>query len=175
KYTNIKDEKSLLKELTHLMSKREIEKERQPLLKEIISKERIQVVDSVTDWKEAISYSSKPLLDEGIIQNDYVDAMINAVEEYGPYIVLADEFALPHASNQSSVKEVAISVLVLKNSIDMKGKPVKIFMTLATVDNESHLKALSSLVDIISIDEKLEQIKNGSIEEIYAILKGGAK
>lgn len=146
------------------------------MLKELVQVERIQVLDSVSDWKMAIRISSQPLLDDGVIDETYVDTMIGAVNEYGPYIVLADEFALPHASNQPNVKEVAISTLVLKEPVDMEGKPVRIVMTLATIDNQSHLKALSSLVEIISDDENLQQIKDGSVEEIYKILReGGGK
>lgn len=173
--TKINNRHRLENELLKIIDNNQSVKERQPLLKDIVKKSRIQVVEKVENWKDAINLSSAPLLEEGVIETNYVDAMVNAVEEYGPYIVLADEFALPHASNQKSVKEVAISVLVLRESVDMKGKPVKVFMTLATIDNESHLKALSSLVDIISDDINLDLIKEGNIDSIYELLKGGAK
>ena len=144
------------------------------MLNELITKDRIKVVDSIGDWKEAIALASAPLLKENIFGDDYVNAMINAVEEFGPYIVLADEFALPHASNQGNVNKIAISVLVSKEAVDMKGKPVKVFMVLATVDNESHLKALAALSDIIGEDDKLALIKEGDVEVIYNLLgKGG--
>lgn len=145
------------------------------MLEELVKTERIQVLDSVSDWETAIQVSSQPLLNDGVIDESYVNAMIGAVNEYGPYIVLADEFALPHASNKPNVKEVAISTLVLKEPVDMKGKPVRIVMTLATIDNQSHLKALSSLVEIISVDENLQRMKDGNVEEIYKILKGGGE
>lgn len=144
------------------------------MLNELITKERIQVVDSIGDWKEAIALASVPLIKENVFGDDYVQAMINGVQEFGPYIVLADEFALPHASSQGDVKEIAISVLVTKEAVDMKGKPVKVFMVLATVDNESHLKALSALSDIIGNDDDLALIKEGDVDVIYNLLgKGG--
>jgi mannitol operon transcriptional antiterminator len=49
-----------------------------------------------------------------------------------------------------------------------------VFMVLATVDNESHLKALSALSDIIGNDDDLALIKEGDVDVIYNLLgKGG--
>lgn len=175
-HAEVMNKSKLKNELLNILEGKEKVRRYQPMLEELVQVERIQVLDSVSDWKTAIQISSQPLLDDGVIDETYVDTMIGAVNEYGPYIVLADEFALPHASNQPNVKEVAISTLVLREPVDMEGKPVRIVMTLATVDNQSHLKALSSLVEIISDDENLQQIKDGSVEEIYKILKeGGGK
>lgn len=175
KHTKILDDTGLRNDLEALLIKSKEIRRNQPMLEELIKKSRIDIVDRVDSWEQAIELSSAPLLSEGIIDQNYIDAMVGAIHEYGPYIVLADEFALPHASNQTGVKEVAISVLVLKEAVDMKGKPVRIFMTLATIDNQSHLKALSSLVDIISIPANLEKIKVGTVDEIYTLFKGGEK
>lgn len=174
KYTHIINRDELVKEINEVLKFGNIKERYQPMLNELITKDRIKVVDSIGDWKEAIALASAPLLKENIFGDDYVNAMINAVEEFGPYIVLADEFALPHASNQGNVNKIAISVLVSKEAVDMKGKPVKVFMVLATVDNESHLKALAALSDIIGEDDKLVLIKEGDVEVIYNLLgKGG--
>lgn len=145
------------------------------MLQELIKAERIQVVDYVPDWEQAIALASQPLLDASVIEQAYIDAMIAAIHEFGPYIVLADEFALPHASNAGHVKEVAIALLVLEEAVDLLGKPVKVFMVLATIDNQSHLKALASLTNILSEDENLELIKKGNIDEIVSLFKGGSK
>lgn len=174
KHATILNRDELVKDIHELLKFGMIKERYQPMLNELITKERIQVVDSIGDWKEAIALASVPLIKENVFGDDYVQAMINGVQEFGPYIVLADEFALPHASSQGDVKEIAISVLVTKEAVDMKGKPVKVFMVLATVDNESHLKALSALSDIIGNDDDLALIKEGDVDVIYNLLgKGG--
>ncbi|AMC93963.1 hypothetical protein AOC36_08180 [Erysipelothrix larvae] len=173
KYTTVHNRPQLIQALSDVLETKNEGRSGQPMLNEVINRDRIQIIDSISDWKVAIQFASKPLLNEGVFTQDYVDAMISAVEQYGPYIVLADEFALPHASNQGNVKEVAISLLKVNEPVDLKGNPVKIFMVLATVDNHTHLKALAGLTEIISVDEKLQQIKDGDIETILRVLKEG--
>jgi transcriptional antiterminator len=174
-HTLIKDRESLMSALENVLGHKHESRRYQPMLQELIKAERIQVVDYVPDWEQAIALASQPLLDASVIEQAYIDAMIAAIHEFGPYIVLADEFALPHASNAGHVKEVAIALLVLEEAVDLLGKPVKVFMVLATIDNQSHLKALASLTNILSEDENLELIKKGNIDEIVSLFKGGSK
>ena len=42
----------------------------------------------------AIRLAAKPLLDEGVIEEIYIENMIANVYKFGPYIVLVDGFAL---------------------------------------------------------------------------------
>lgn len=56
---------------------------------DILSTTRIIVKEQVNDWTEAITIASQPLLQEQIIEQGYVQAMIDSVNELGPYIVIA--------------------------------------------------------------------------------------
>ena len=168
KHAKIFDRKQLTKSLINLLSEENYVESirRQPMLSELLTERRIRRLESVSNWQEGIMEASQPLLEDGSIEQVYVDAMINSVNEFGPYIVLANEFALPHASNVGGVNELAMSMLVLDEPVDMRGKDVRIFMVLATIDNQSHLKALSSMTDLISDDETLAWIKSASPSEI---------
>lgn len=154
-----------------LKGKKIYKKGYEPMLKELLSLERINRVESVKDWQEAIRVASKPLLEDKSIMPNYIEAMIDSVNKFGPYIVLADEFALPHASGDSGVNKLAMSMLVLDKEVDMLGKDVKIFLVLASPDNKSHLKALASLTDIMSDEENLEYIKVASREKILELIR----
>ena len=57
------------------------------MLKEML-KDKIQIVDSIKDWKEALRVAAKPLLDAKNIESRYVDSIIENVNKNGPYIVL---------------------------------------------------------------------------------------
>ena len=67
------------------------------MLTDLITQKRIQCIERVSDWREAIRTASAPLLEDGSIQESYVDAMVESVETVGPYIVLAPELPFPHA------------------------------------------------------------------------------
>lgn len=143
----------------------------QPMLKDLLPEKRIKKVTSVSDWKQAIQVASQPLLEDGSIEESYINAMIESVEKFGPYIVLADEFALPHASSSGGVNKLSMSMLILDEKVDLLGEDVKIFLVLAAIDNKSHLKALASLTEILSKDGNLEFIKNASVEEISKLIQ----
>lgn len=145
-------------------------------LNELLTKDTIQVSDSLESWEEAVREGAKPLLDADKIEERYVDAMINSVSEHGAYMVLADNFALMHARPEDGVKDTSMAIMLSKNTLEMAGKDVKLFLILAAKDNESHLEGLSSITEILSNEGTLEElIDANNKEEILEILEGGAK
>ncbi len=76
-----------------------------------LTNEFIQFEDKIDTWQEAIVKSSQPLLEKGYVEQSYVDAMIESVNEYGPYIVITPNVALPHARPEAGSKIMGFSVL----------------------------------------------------------------
>ncbi len=60
------------------------EREVQPMLKDLVNDQQIQLQQTADDWEDAIRVSAKPLLDEGDITEHYVQAMIDSVKQFGP-------------------------------------------------------------------------------------------
>lgn len=128
----------------------------------LVKTENIQILDHVSDWKEAIHIAAKPLIGGGYIEPRYVDAIFKSTEKFGPYYVLAPEIAMPHASSEDGVIAKQISLLVLKNSIKFSedGYDVRLIFVLATPDSHSHLQMLRDLSEVFSDEEKIQQIIN---------------
>lgn len=165
----IEDEEKLIKELEKLLNKRR-EELYQPMLKELISEERIQIIPSCEDWKAAIRIAAQPLLEDGSIEASYIDQMIQSIKDNGPYIVLAERFALPHASNVGGVNHLAMSFLIVEQEVDLLGKPVNVFAVLAPIDSTTHLKALASLAELFYDKENLDAIRVADKATIMKIL-----
>lgn len=139
-----------------------------------LTKDNMQHVKSVNEWEEAIKLAAKPLLKKKIIETVYIDNMIQSVLDNGPYIVLKDYFALPHAKAGEGVNEVGMSLLTLEDPIDLKGNPVKIFLVLAAVDSSTHLEALSELSELLMDDDVYDIFLSGDNQAIYnELIKGG--
>jgi len=171
KHAKITDVGELRKDL-HKLFYKDIEKEKeQPMLKDLFNEQRIHKVNALKDWKEAIAYAAEPLLKDGSIDQSYIDEMIKAVETYGPYIVLADGFALPHASNKKGVNELSMALLVVKEPVDLLGKPVHLFVVLASIDNTTHLKALASLTELLYDEKNMEIFKSGDQNAIMTLIR----
>lgn len=143
------------------------------MLKQYLSEETMQHKTSVDNWEEAIAIAARPLLDNGVIDDTYVEAMIESVEKNGPYIVLKDYFALPHAQAGKGVNKVGMSMLTLEESVDLKGNEVKVFLVLAAVDASAHLDALSEVSELLMDDEKYEIVLQGDLEKIRQLIEEG--
>ena len=133
--------------------------------------ENAQVVERVEDWKSALRLAAQPLLLKGNISEDYVTAMMDSVIQNGPYMVIGDEFALMHARPGEGVKQIGVSLLIVKQAFDVCGKPAKVFLVLAAVDNTSHLALLQELMTVFMDEDKFQLIKSGQLAQIKDRLK----
>lgn len=143
------------------------------MLNKYLSKETMQHAKSVESWEKAIAYAAEPLLEKGVIEESYIKSMIDSVEENGPYIVLKDYFALPHAKAGIGVNEVGMSLLTLEDPVDLKGNPVKLFLVLAAVDSSAHLEALSEISEILMDDESYAIFLSGDLNNITKLITKG--
>lgn len=140
------------------------------MLKNLLKKNHMQHIEKVDSWEQAIEMASKPLLKEGVIEDGYVQNMIDSVNQNGPYIVLQDYFALPHAEAGKGVSELGMSLLTLDEPVDLKGNPVKVFLVLAAVDSSSHMEALAEISRLLMDPNSYEIFIGGNIDAIYKLL-----
>lgn len=141
---------------------------KQPVLKDLLIEENIQFIDEISDWKDAIKAVAEPLLLNDSITNQYVDVMIENVVTMGPYIIIGEQVAIPHARPEFGVKKLGMSLLKLSEPTYLLGEEqnkVEIFICLAAIDNQTHLKALAQLTTLLSDPEKLELLKKAEKKE----------
>lgn len=137
------------------------EREVQPMLKDLISDDQIQLNRDAKNWKTAIKIAAQPLLKQKFITQSYIEAMINSVEEYGPYIVIGPSIALAHARPEDGANKLGVSITTLKQPVNFgnpENDPVHIIFCLAAVDNYSHLNVMKAIVQLINDPNKIEQL-----------------
>ena len=144
------------------------------MLQNYITEDMVQFVTNVRDWEEAIYTASKPLLEKGFVEERYVQAMVENVKKFGPYIVLMPKVAMPHARPEDGVKRAGISVMITKESVWFdEGKLVNLFFVLAANDASSHLSLLTKISELLSDEEKVEALLAAkSYQHILPLLKG---
>lgn len=128
----------------------------------------INIIDSVDDWKQAIRLSAVPLLEEGIISPDYIQAIYQLHEKIGPYYVLAPGIAMPHARPEEGVNKLGLSMLLVKNGVKFNAidnDPVYLITLLAAPDSSSHLEMLTHLAELFSASDDMQQIFNAQKTE----------
>ncbi|MGX6591994.1 PTS sugar transporter subunit IIA [Cetobacterium ceti] len=132
---------------------------------------KIQILPEIENWEESIRIGSKPLLEEKLIEQTYVDKMIEKVKKFGFYVVLTENVAMPHSRPEDGVNETGMSLLKVDNPVKFGDSNINLIFVLAAKDNNSHIDALTNLVELLNDEEKVEEvIKAKSEEEILNLI-----
>lgn len=134
-------------------------------LAELVTDDRIRLRVGADTWEAAVAAAAEPLVSDGSIDAAYVDAIVAAALEYGPYFVLAPSVALAHARPDGSVHRLAISVATITPPVAFgsdNNDPVGVVVCLAAPDADTHLEALRSLVAIIGDPDRVARIEQAT-------------
>lgn len=138
--------------------------------------ENIQIVDSVNDWKQAITLSAQPLLAKGAITEDYINAIFNSHQELGPYYVLAPGLAMPHARPEQGAIKNGLSLLHIKQGVSFdadENDPIYVVIMLCALSGEEHINMITALAEIFSDDERLVALlEASSMKAIQSVING---
>lgn len=145
------------------------------MLSNLLTEQRIAIVDNVSDWEAAIDLVCKPLIESGDILNEYVDAIKQSTIELGPYYVLAPMIAMPHARPEQGVVNNALSLLIVRNGVEFHSEdndPVKVLLLLAAKDSNQHIELITSISEFFCSEEDvLDVTKALEKQDIIEILK----
>lgn len=136
----------------------------------LVKLENVQICEKANDWREAIKISVQPLEQGGYVKSCYKDGIIENVEKLGPYIMIAEEIAMPHARPEQGAIETQIGITLFREGVRFDGKEttVRLFVTLAAKDNDSHVDALVKISELLSDDDKVKKILAASdVQTLY--------
>ncbi|MDR1902625.1 MAG: PTS sugar transporter subunit IIA [Treponema sp.] len=136
------------------------------MLKEFLKKDFITVKADAADWRGAVKVSGDKLIQNGIIEARYIQNMIKAVEELGPYIAIAPGVAIAHAKPEDGVIKTGIAITILKTPVNFghtENDPISVIVTLAALDHDAHIDAMGDLMDVL--ENKYEDIVRAETPE----------
>ena len=140
-------------------------------LKKLLKKENVKFIDEAENWKEAIFQSGDLLVSNKKVTSEYVEEMIELVEKHGPYIVLEEGIAMPHAGISENVLETGISMLVVNEKVSLpEGRNANIFLSFAAKNKNDNIDIMNDLFELITKYEfidKVSKMKNYSQLETY--------
>lgn len=141
------------------------------MFKQLIETGRISFHEGFENWEDAICAACTPLINDGAITSEYIDAIISCVHEHGPYIVIAPNICIPHSQQGAKgVNETAICFMKTDKPVHFSDNPehdAQLFFVLASIDNDAHMKNLQAFVEAISDDAVVERLLNAkSVEDI---------
>ena len=171
--TEIKDRQKLIDSLKNEFEDRIINDIQKTgyTLKKLLKKENVKFIDEAENWKEAIFQSGDLLVSNKKVTSEYVQEMIELVEKYGPYIVLEEGIAMPHAGISENVLETGISLLVVNEKVSLpEGRNANIFLSFAAKNKNDNIDIMNDLFELITKYEfidKVSKMKNYSQLETY--------
>jgi len=122
-------------------------------LRQLLSAERVATDVTVEDWEAAVRAVGRLMVDTGVVEERYIDGMIDTAKELGPYIVIAPGLALPHSRPEDGVLQPCMALVTLKPPVDFgnpDNDPVDVVIAFGAVDHEQHVEALRDMATILS-------------------------
>ena len=145
------------------------------MLRELIEKGYCQFQERIPNWEDAIRQSYLPMLENGLVEEQYVDAVIQCVHEYGPYIVLIPGVAMPHSTQGAAgCHGTGICFMHVEEPVDFDpadpDKKATLFFSLSAMDAEEHLKNIQYLMETLCNEEIVEALMDcHSIEDLKRV------
>ncbi|GAM60949.1 ascorbate-specific PTS system [Vibrio ishigakensis] len=123
---------------------------------------------------DALDITCSKLIEQGKVEQSYLEAIKVKHKEIGAYYVLAPKIAMPHARPEDGVNEAALQITVFKNGVDLESEDngdVFFSVTLAAMDSDSHIQTIVALSELFQNDDDIDAIIAAENEsEVRAIL-----
>ncbi|MDO4687074.1 MAG: PTS sugar transporter subunit IIA [Corynebacterium sp.] len=145
-------------------------------LSALLATDAIALDVQVSNWKAAIRLAGQLLECTGAVEPEYTEAMLDVVNDNGPYIVVAPGFAFAHARPSRAVHTTAMSWVRLAEPVEFghpKNDPVTLVVALAAKDTTEHTKAMAQLARMLGnadIRKQLDAAMSG--QDLLEILGG---
>lgn len=133
---------------------------------------RINIVDEVKNWEEAIEIVSAPLLKDQCINQNYVEEVKENISKESYRFLVDHDIILAHSRPNGDVKKNGLSFLKVNKGVqfpNLKNKNIKLIFVISALSIKHHmdwLQRFAKIMDDVSMVEKLNSAttKNEIIE-----------
>lgn len=117
-------------------------------------------------WRAAVQLAARPLLEQGVIGQQYVAQIVETIEREGVNRYLSSRILLLHAEPPAQGGSGALSLLKLKHPLQFDDVPVSInpllMIILVPSCNLAHIGLLEALNEVVSDEVRLAQLLQAS-------------
>lgn len=136
---------------------------------ELFSEQYVQYIDQEhVSWQNMIQMAGQPLLDDGLIAQEYVDEIITTCTEKGPYMNIGPNIVLAHARPLPSTKKAVMALLLSKQSAALLDDPAhtaRLWIFLATPDDRSHIELIQKLATLLMDADRVQRVLAANSQE----------
>jgi PTS system ascorbate-specific IIA component len=128
------------------------------------------------DWRAAVRAAGRALARSGATRESYADRMIEVLEEFGAYIVIAPGLALAHARPGPDVLRSGLAVVTLAEPVAFghpHNDPVRVVVGLAVSNAEEHVASVAGLANVFNERTAIDRLASAtSVEDVRAVFDG---
>ena len=114
-------------------------------------------------WQEAVKIGVDLLVEAEVVEPRYYQAILDGVERFGPYFVIAPGLAMPHGRPEEGVKKNGFALVTLKTPLAFNHEdndPVDILITLAAVDARTHQEdGIMQIVNLFEDEANFDRLR----------------
>lgn len=142
-------------------------------LSSLLTLDKIQLVESVSDWKEATLICGEMLLKTGDIEKEYLEEIIKEYDFQSPFCVFSGNLVIMHCGLLKYVNRLCMALLkVTKEVLFGEEIAVHIVIVLGTPNRVDQIKAVQALSLLAKNEQDIKKIKGSSVkEEIIEVLR----
>ncbi|MBG0784089.1 MAG: PTS sugar transporter subunit IIA [Anaerolineaceae bacterium] len=143
---------------------------------ELLPVNQIRVNVDAPDWQAAVRATGRILVENGLAEEPYIEAMVEMVKELGPYIVMTPGIAIPHARPEEGAIKVGFAATKLAHPLEFGNKdndPVYLVLGFCSPSAQAHIELLAKIAEALEKENLLELIKAAKTPEDIAALFNG--
>jgi mannitol/fructose-specific phosphotransferase system IIA component (Ntr-type) len=170
----VKDYSKLYRRIAECFTKEDRLDSKQPMLSELALPQHICLRVKADNCIDVARYGGEILYNTGCVEERFIEAIISSKALLGTNVVIAPRIALLHTKPSNGVKKLSMSFITLEKPVvfgNDEYDPVSFVLTLAASDNSMHLKALSTLVELMDDIETLKKlIEANDVKDFIQVL-----
>ncbi|MCI5622511.1 MULTISPECIES: PTS sugar transporter subunit IIA [Anaerostipes] len=138
----------------------------------VLNKNNVKLKVEAANWEEAIRVGAGMLVEQGLAKESYVEGIISAVKQLGPYIIISEGLAMPHTRPEEGALDIGCSLITLKEPVLFEGdsSPIKVMICFSAVDSESHMDILKMIVEFVERGLIDDIAKAETYEELLEVI-----
>ncbi|MDO4679782.1 MAG: PTS sugar transporter subunit IIA [Aerococcus sp.] len=149
-----------------------IEDAQLPSLTDYLKPDFVQRITEVVTWSVAVQMAATPLLEHGIVDQSYVDTLIEPTNQTTDYSFLNDYFSIPHALfTTHGIKEGIALAIFPRGVIHPNGECVYFIAPIAIYNLTQHFRGINELAALSEDEQLLHQLlEEPDIDKIRSMI-----
>ena len=140
-------------------------------LADYLPTELIELQRTAATWQEAIRIGGNLLYQHGYCEKRYIEAMIQAVHDLGPYMVVIPGISFAHARPEDGMIRDGISLINLAQPVNFgheTNDPVSVVICFGGRNHNTHVRMLQALSSYL-IEEQHQQLLKSAMEKEWLL------